>query len=221
MTPARKRIDRITAIDVVGSDPNLRSIKVNGRAVARLPVADVDRIGLRPGVRWSPSMRAAVESTVQQSKARAAALAILARRAMSSVEVAERLQRKGIATDIAAKTVRQLARDRWIDDEALARQVVESALRKGPIGSRALVARLERRGIGTAISIRVVKASLATADPRDDAVKLARQQATRNARGGPASVGRRVAAALARRGFDEDVIDEALRMTGFLVDGEA
>jgi SOS response regulatory protein OraA/RecX len=220
MTSTRTAPRPISSIEVDARDPNLRSIKVNGRTVARLSASDVQQLRLRAGMDWSASLQAMVAATVQAAKARALALAMLARRALSSAEVVDRLQRKGISSSLAEQIARQLERDRWIDDELLARQVVESAMSRGPVASQALLDRLERRGIASSLAADVVKESLRRADPGADAAAMANRLARSNSKGGPQAVARRVAAALSRRGFDADAIDEALRAAGLMPEGD-
>lgn len=72
------------------------------------------------------------------------ALRMLGRRALSRREVAERLTRKGFATDAVAAEVRRLDSLGMLDDDGLACAVVRSAARSGH-GRHALRAALRRR----------------------------------------------------------------------------
>ena len=97
-----------------------------------------------------PGARRGAPASVHES-----ALRSLARRALSQAEMAERLARRGFGEDEVREEVRRLRRAGLLDDEALARSLVEGFLRQG-YGRRALFARLRRRKL----SRRVAEAAL-------------------------------------------------------------
>lgn len=200
---------RIDALVPRGADPNLRRVVVDGAAVATLRAADVEALGLAPGMAWTPALDARVRSAVESGRARALALSALSRRSLSRGELEERLERRGYS-GVARSVVAQIAADGWLDDDACARERCREILRRGPAGPARLAHELARRRIAPEVARRAIAEALEGADPREAALLLARATVKRAARLGPEALARRVAATLERRGFDGETIASTL-----------
>ncbi len=176
----------------------------------------MQRLGLAAGRRWDDEIAAAVQHAVELQKARAEAFARLSRAASTRSELRERLQQRGHSPAVIDQALDELVADGWIDDEAAARQIGEAALRRGPQGSAALAARLRRRGVEAEAAANVAGDLLADHDVLGDALKLARRQLKSMTGRDQRTQARRVAATLARRGYDEDIVMSVLEALGLL-----
>ena len=188
------------------SDPNMRSVRVGRRVVARLRAADIEALGLEVGQPFTPELASAVAEALELNKARKAALGLLSRRAYSSRQIIQRLTRRGHAKAIARRVIEQLLADGWLDDEAYAESLAGEIIAAKPAGQRLIVHKLIARGIDAELANRAAEGVLADRDLLTDAEALARKRL--NAlRGVPrATALRRIAGLLSRRGFDRDTI---------------
>ena len=204
----------ITALVPLPSDPSVRSVRVDGRAVARLGETVIETLGLRPGDAWTPERAAAVHRAVATQRAERAALAMLGRRALTAREVVERLRRRDIDAEIAEAVAADLTEQGWLDDEAVARTEVEHARERRPAGRAGLARRLAARGIDPAVAERVLDELLHGMDPWDEALRVA-ERSLRSVSGTDSGRhARRVAATLSRRGFEADLIPARARASG-------
>lgn len=108
---------------------------------------------------------------------------------------------------VVEQVVANLDRAGLLDDEALARTAAAHELERAPIGADAMIGKLVRAGVDEPLARRVVDELFADRDVFDDAMTLAQ----RNVKSMPASLPcatrvRRLAANLARRGFDQETI---------------
>ncbi|MFO0874701.1 MAG: RecX family transcriptional regulator [Phycisphaerales bacterium] len=195
-------------------DPNVRRIRVGRRVVAELAAHEIESLRLAPGREWTPALAARVARVQALAQARRDALRMLARAGASSSRLRERLIRKGHDAAIAAAAVDGLARDGWVDDRAFAGSLATSLQRTGRLPKDALAARLARRGVDAKLAAEVARtAGLADgADAHAACMEAAtRLLGTAQARNvDRATRARRLAAALARKGFDADSISSTL-----------
>jgi regulatory protein len=171
--------------------------------VATVRWEDVEEIRLVVGGPWDEATKAAVE----RARARRVALQLLARCDRSRNQLRERLVRRGFDETIAAAVVSDLDAAGAIDEERHARQIAASSLRKGPMAASCLRARIEARGIEASVAQRAVEEALPESDT-EGAERAAERLLDRSAP--PPVAARRLAAALARRGFDAETIREVL-----------
>jgi SOS response regulatory protein OraA/RecX len=195
----------IELIRPLPSDPNVRSVRVAGRVVARLRAADAEHLGLAPGDAWTPALAAEVDRLKSLDATRRAALGLLARRGYARRELLERLERRGLAH--GAEIVDELAQQGWLDDAAYAADLARGLTRRR-MSRELLVARIAARGVDPATAEAAADAAIGDTDPVDTAFELARARVGERATG-PRAV-RRVAGLLARHGFDEDTISAVL-----------
>ena len=210
--------ETITAIRPVPSDPSLRSVRIGRRVIARLRADDVESIGLRAGGILTDEQAGAIEGVLAITKARKDALRLLGRRGYSCGQLVDRLKRKGHAESIAHEVVDELRAGDWLDDEEYARAVAREIRARGPASTRLIIQKLRQRRIDGDLARRVAEETLADTDPVEEAITLAEKR-MRSMRSVPrATAARRIAAALARRGFDMDTIRTAIRRAGILDD---
>jgi len=161
------------------------------------------------------------EAPPQLERAYHDALAALGRRALSREELAARLVRRGHAESTAERVLERLSAAGLIDDEMLARDVAASTVARTPAAARLVADRLRRRGIDTECAERVSHEVTDGTPDLQGALRVARAQLrTSRETSGPGVI-RRVATALARRGYDEETVEAAMRELGLLDDLDA
>jgi len=201
----------ISNIEPVASDPNIRRVKVNGRSVARLKASDVAALDLSVGQPWTEALGRAIQAAIAANRARKAALNLLGRRGYSRAELLDRLTRKGHDQTSARLAVEEMAAEGWIDEEEYARSVGRGVLGRKPAGHRLLVQRMVARRIDRDLARRVAEELLLDTNLVEAAAGLARKRLRAMKGIGPAATRRRLTGLLARRGFDSEIIQEALR----------
>ena len=202
----------VTAIAEVVSDPNLRSIRVGRRIVARLPREEVDRIGVREGDAWDEQLELRIGEALRLERARMVASRALERRPLSRREVATRLMRQGFEAAIANRAADDALRAGLIDERAYAEAVIRSTTHSRPAGRRLLESKLMARGIGMQTARDAAADAVKDRDAFADALALARAKRRTLPPGLDAKAGtRRLVGLLARRGFDAGVAFRAAR----------
>ena len=146
--------------------------------------------------------------------AREAALRLLERTRRTRSDLARRLRDKGYAAPVVEQVLERLAGVGLVDDVEYARAYLEQRLRRRTAGWRRLEQDLRARGISSD-DVATARARLEEREGHEDDAAGARrviaQAAKRYARLDPETRRRRLYALLARRGFDGDVIEAALR----------
>jgi regulatory protein len=189
-------------------------IIINRRRVATAPASRTEQLGLAVGAPWTDELAAKVDTAANVFRARLKAIKLLGIRARSSKELQERLQESGFAPQIAQAAIEELKRDKLLDDKALAQDRAAAALASGmsPAAARQRLAKL-------GIAPQTAAQALTRAGDEDRtlsseharAVSAARNRARRL----PESLSttarhRRLLAALARLGYEEDVAQAAV-----------
>lgn len=146
--------------------------------------------------------------------AREAALKLLERTRRSRADLTRKLREKGFVATAIETVLERLAAVGLVDDVEYARAFLAGRLGKRAAGWRRLEIELRRRGISPQDAA-VARARLGEEQGAVDEVALAqrllRQVAARYAKLEPRVRRQRLYALLARRGFDGDVIERALR----------
>ena len=210
----------ISNIEPIASDPNLRRVKVDGKVVARLRATDVAALDLTVGQPWTETLARAIGATLAANRARKAALNMLGHRGYARAELAERLTRKGHDQTSARLAAEEMVADGWIDEEEYARSVARGVLIRRPAGHRLLVQRMLARRIDRDLAQRIAEELLQETDLVEAAAALARKRLGTMRGVGPPTARRRLAGLLARRGFDGEVIQAALREVEFDFDDQ-
>lgn len=129
---------------------------------------------------------------------------LLAHHAWSRAELVARLVRRGFAEELAQAAVAHLEHLGFTSDAKLAVSAVDAELRKKPAGRKLLEHKLSARGLSPDLAAHAIDAALADSSESQRAQALVMDELAR--RGGVIddATRRRVAALLARRGFDEE-----------------
>ncbi len=189
-------------------DGSAISVRVAGRTIGRIDPGAPGQLGLRAGdtvdaARW-PLLRAALA----RRGAFDAGTRLLARRARSRAWMEQRLS-ADFGPTAAADALGRLAP--YLDDDAFARGWVEARLRRGPVGRTVLLSGLRREGVPAALAREVVEACAPASGMGELARRAAAERLARMRGVPPARVRARLWAYLARRGFADGVIVQALR----------
>jgi len=143
-------------------------------------------------------------------RARTKALQMLRVKLRSTAELRERLGAKGFASHDIETVLRELARAKVLDDAALAEADVRRMKERGPVGVRAVRAKLKRRGLDAGGVGDDAGAS------RDEVRAFAvKKLAAMPAKLSDEAKARRLFGVLARRGVDDELASEVIeRLTG-------
>lgn len=206
---------RITAITPRGSDPNFRNIRVGRSVVAVLPASDVEALGLQVGGVWTAAIARAVNFAQSLSEARRIAMQLLSRRPLTTRELIDRLKKRDVTKATLDVLLPELNRDGWLDDAAMARSLATELISgKRRLADVAVLDKLRKRGFTTETAKAAVAEARSTIDPQDSAFDLA-AAALKSLRGKDSTTQRRrIAARLARRGYNEDEVEAALEAIG-------
>lgn len=142
----------------------------------------------------------------------AAALAMLARRALTAHEVSSRLARRGFDQQVIAQTLVRLLDSRLVDDHSLAYNHARRRAEEGRVGPYRVEQELKVRGIEDTLAQEAVRAAFGPDDLAD-----ALRRAVAKAAGGAAGLTEadpaariRLARRLVRRGFPVGLVQRTL-----------
>lgn len=192
------------------SDPNVISIRVGRRAVARLRAAQVEQLEIEVGSPWTENLARQAARIKQVEKTRRYAFRLLSKRDYSRNELAARLERFTDDSDIPGEILDELEENHWVDDEAYARHIAEDTLRTKPLALELLTELLIRRQIDEELARRVACETLRGVDTVESAERLARDHQKKQSAQSPEVMARRIWGVLSRRGFDEQTIETVL-----------
>lgn len=205
----------ITAITPLKKDPDCWAVKVDGKTAAIVTSGDRIELGLKVGDAWDEELAERAGRAQAIQSARQDALKRLGRRAFSRRQLTDKLRAKDHGDDAIEAALDRLEKVGLIDDPAFGRALIREASRAKPAGARLLRAKLFKAGLGESLIGELL------AEQREDpaAVETARAKAIEMARKRYSSMGRydaptrkrRLYGMLARRGFDNDVIQDILR----------
>lgn len=208
---------RITALRPTQRDPHRATIKVDGRAVGTMSMKLIGDLGLEIGTPWSDALATQVAEAVIYDKAFRAATRRLARRAMSSGMVRQKLRELDRKNDhptppeVVDKVMERLEELDLIDDEAFGRALIRETTRAKPAGPMLLRQKLTQKGLDRGLVDRLVNVATADSEQQSEsATEFARKKLRSMARLDEAAKKRRLYGQLARRGFTPDAIRAAL-----------
>jgi regulatory protein len=184
------------------------AIEIDGRGGLTLSEDVLVRSGLSVGDPLDAAAIADLLSSDEIARAIEAALNFLAYRPRSEREVRDRLRRGAFNADTVDRVIARLYEWRYLDDADFARRWVENRTEQRPRGRRLLQQELRQKGIDAETAREVI--ADADLDEAAAAEALARRRAPSYAGEDPAVIRRRLAAYLARRGYDYDVVRIAL-----------
>jgi regulatory protein len=185
------------------------TVYIHKKRVARLPTKRAAALNIAPGLEWTPTLAAAAALATETVKAKKKALALLKVKDRTSHELRDRLTRAGFEPHGIEAALAELTREKLLSDQTLARASIDRDLAKGR-SIHAAAQRLATRGISHA-DIQSPKGEL------DRAIAAAKARAAKlPANLPPQARARRLLAALARLGYEEDTArDAAARVLGF------
>lgn len=200
---------RITDIKPQQRDKSRRSIFVDGEYCCGVGDIVIAQKRIKIGQEISV---AELKELVREEEERSAfdrALTYLTYRPRTRKELTKYLTDKGFETEIISVTLSKLERYRYVDDAAFGRQWVDERSRQVNRGARMIRQELKQKGL----SEEEVAAAMDRVDPElelEKAVKLAEKYA-RRCEGEPVYKRRgKMSQALARRGYEWDVIEQAV-----------
>lgn len=158
----------------------------------------------------SAAARAAEVEADPEGVGRTILLDTLTGQARTRKELADKLAKREVPADVAAELLDRFTDVGLIDDEAFARQWVESRHRSRGLAPRALAQELRRKGVGD----EETKAALEQIDEADEraAARALVEKKARSMRGLDAQVAtRRLAGLLARKGYGAAVAFSVVR----------
>ena len=213
--------DTVTALKPTQRDPTRVMVRLGKRVAATLPREVVADLDIEVGTPWTENLAARIAEAVDFDKALRYCLNALGRRALSSGELVDRMRRRGHGGDVADAVVERLRERRLIDDRAYGESVIRAERARKPVASRFLRAKLRQKRLPAELVDELVRESEGGQDDVAEARKLAearlRSPTLRKAEAQARR--RRLWGILARRGFDSDVIRQAL--AGLLDEDEA
>ena len=165
---------------------------------------------LRTGMAVGPELAARIAREQQVAAAREAALRLLKTRPRSRHELTEALTRKGVEEGVVEQVLAKLENMRLVDDQQYARELAGSLLRRRPCGRRALMARLQQRGISAEVAREAVSDAVEGVDEAGRAIEAVQARMARWEDLPPRERWAKAYAYLARLGFEHDTIADAL-----------
>ena len=172
------------------------AVELDGARWRTVPAEVLVRVRLGVGEELDRPRARELARELRRARAVDTALRAVSRREQSSAELDRRLRKRGIAPGLREETLNRLEHVGLVDDERYAMRRAESLSERGQ-GDEAIRWRLERDGVPGETAAKAV-AALAPERQRARLVVAAQ--------GG----GLRTARELARRGFGEDAVEEAL-----------
>jgi len=185
-------------------------------AIERIPFAQtpldalVASLGLKVGDAWSEALAKRVAQAATYDKALRAAMRRLDRRAMSTRQLADKLRTLGFEPSIIEQVTARLTELGALNDRAYGEALIREIQRGKPAGPRLLRAKLAQKGLDRALIDELLAEAAADDDPVACARSLAQRRLTALSRYDVPTRRRRLWGLLARRGFDSDVIEQAL-----------
>jgi regulatory protein len=170
-----------------------------------------DRMGLKVGQDLAPVSQDLLTTNDDRSKAREAALRLLAVRARSEGELRDRLRRKAFDEEIISGVLASLAEVGLVDDAAFAKAWADERVRLRPVGPVRLRQELLAKRVDAETAARVVDETYRE-HPELELARRALEKKSRVSGGADDSRRRaRLHSFLLRRGFSYEVASAALK----------
>ncbi len=148
----------------------------------------------------------------REEQARALCLRLLTARARTRAELSGQLAKRGYPDDVTDRVLDRLAAVGLVDDVEFAEQWVESRRSSAGKGRRALAAELHTKGVDNEV-ITTVLGGIDAGAERQRAEQLVRARLKREDLDGDSTrVARRLVGMLARRGYDQNMAYDVVRV---------
>lgn len=182
-------------------------IYVNGKRAVRLTERSASALQIARGTPWDADLHARAALASRADLARKAARRLIAVRERSEAELRTRLGAKGHDAEAIEQALEILRTDGLVDDAALAARAAESRMRQKPQSRRAVIRRLQDRGVTHTSAAQAAEDAAGVRSEADLAEEALRARIGDGAP--PPAV--RLQGFLLRRGFDHEAIEEAMR----------
>lgn len=203
-------MELITAIKPTQRNPKRVTVRVGRKVVATLPLGKAEELGLAVGQAWDDALAQRVSQAGVYDKALRQAMNRLNRRAMSRRDLDKKLERLEYEQAVREQVLDRLTEMKFLDDEAYARALIDSTLRRKPAGPQLLRQKLYQKGIGRSLIEKLVSETTDAQDLAPGAVDLARKKLRSMQRLDIDTRKRRLYGLLARRGFNPDTISSVM-----------
>jgi regulatory protein len=203
----------ITKIEVQKKNKSRVSIFLDSEFVFGLDGVIAARHGLKEGARLTREQITNVLLQEEKKRVKEKAIRLLALRAHSEKELRTKLIQKGFAEEMVEDVISELKTQKLLDDIAFAHSYARTRLINKPVGERLLRQELRQKGISDECINAVVSEAFSEKDQIEYAKellvkKLPRSQGLENLK-----KKKRLADFLVRRGFDWDLVKEAIEGT--------
>ncbi len=190
------------------------SVRVGGLRVGTLRESTVAALGLHVGQEWTAHLAVLVAAGERADRAQREGERFLARRMRSESVVRAHLRAKGHDEEATSEGVARLRESGAIDDGALAVAIARSATRRGPASERTILEKGEQAGLSAEQIRRALDARRAMAGgDEDSAVRVVREKLPGWLEShGPEAGTRRALALLARKGYEREDAERAVRV---------
>ena len=202
----------ITAIVPAGAQGARFTLVVDGADTAVISIDTIERLGLSVGASYD-EVRIAVEHDAAKLHTYDRALNLLAASPRSARELRRRLVLKGEPPELADLAIQRLLDLGLLNDAEYARQVAHNKATSQGHSRRRLQQELFRRGVSRNVADDAISEVMADESIDSEAIieKIARRKARSLAKLEPAARRRRLYDFLARRGYDHDDIQRAIK----------
>lgn len=202
---------RISGLQPDLTNLNVTFVKVGEKVVAKVPFADIEKLGLRVGASWTTRLSQTCDQAFSVMQAKEHATKLLAIKGKSAVQLEAKLVEKGFTSAVVKVAVEELKKSGVVNDALVAEQVVgvevtrhtsvtfvRKKLAEVGIDEETATATIKRATKGKSEAAR----AKAAAEELSDKIVGKVAKATR---------WRKVYQGLIRKGFDEDVARMATR----------
>jgi len=200
----------ITAIKPTRRDPNRASIHVDGKSAATLPLSMIEAMNLQVGTVWTAELERRVTRSAAEDKAYRQAMQRLNRRQYTARDLRQKLRRLEHDDATIDRVLQRLRELRLIDDERYGETLLREMQRSKPAGPKLMRAKLYQKGVDAKVIDRLVDEATDSDSQRDGALAFAEKKLRSLQRVDAVTRRRRLYGALARRGFDGDVISDVM-----------
>ncbi len=202
---------RVTGVRRSKRDPSLLVVVLDGARTGEVDAAEAERLGTVRGAVLDASMAAGLRDAIALCAARRDAVRLARARPRTRAELVARLKERGHDATVAAAAADRLAAAGAIDERALA-EIAAIGMAERRVSRRLARDRLAQRGIDEGQAAQAVERAFGRQSDLDRAVEAATRRAASMRGLDPAAARRRLAAFLARRGYDEETCLEAVRL---------
>ncbi len=202
---------RISGLQPDLTNLNITFVKVGEKVVAKVPFADIEKLGLRVGASWTTRLSQTCDQAFAVMQAKDHATKILAVKGKSAVQLETKLVEKGFASAVVKAAVEELKKSGVVNDALMAEQVVGVEVTRH---TSVVFVRKKLAEVGideetaTATIKRATKGKSETARAKAAAEELSDKIVGKVAK---ATRWKKVYQGLIRKGFDEDVARMATR----------